>query len=97
MGVSLQIVLYVIVRFVQLLLITVEVAMMMRAILSWFIMDEENKLMMFLVILTEPVIFPFRVLCSKFRILDEMPLDVPFGIAMLVVAALNMFLPAVAL
>lgn len=85
--------LYVIARTVQLLLGFLELAMFLRAILSWFVTDEENRLMIFLYAVTEPIILPIRVLCSKIRALDESPLDVPFFITMLLLTLLNGLLP----
>ena len=89
-----QEVLYVIARTVQLLLGFIEVAMFLRAILSWFIMDEENRFMLFLVAVTEPIILPLRALCSKIPAIDESPLDIPFFIAFLLLTLLNGLLPA---
>lgn len=89
-----QVFLYVIARTVQLLLGFLELAMFLRAILSWFITDDENRLMVFLYAVTEPIILPIRVLCSKIQALDESPLDVPFFITMLLLTLLNGLLPA---
>ena len=85
--------LYVIARTVQLLLGFLELAMFLRAILSWFITDDENRLMLFLYAVTEPIILPIRALCSKIKALDESPLDVPFFITMLLLTLLNGLLP----
>ena len=85
--------LYVIARTVQLLLGFLELAMFLRAILSWFIADDENRLMLFLYAVTEPIILPIRALCSKFKALDESPLDVPFFITMLLLTLLTGLLP----
>ena len=85
--------LYVIARTVQLLLGFLELAMFLRAILSWFITDDENRLMLFLYAVTEPIILPIRALCSKIQALDESPLDVPFFITMLLLTLLNGLLP----
>jgi uncharacterized protein YggT (Ycf19 family) len=90
-------VLYVIARCVQLLLGFVEVAMFARAILSWFIYDEENRLMLFLVAVTEPFIYPIRVLCSHIKALDNMMLDIPFFITFLLISIVNGLLPVVTL
>ena len=85
--------LYVIARTVQLLLGFLELAMFLRAILSWFITDDENRLMLFLYAVTEPIILPIRALCSQIKALDESPLDVPFFITMLLLTLLNGLLP----
>ena len=89
-----QAVLYVIARTVQVLLGFLETAMFLRAILSWFIADEENRLMVFLYAVTEPIILPIRALCSRIKALEESPLDIPFFITMLLLTLLNGLLPA---
>ena len=89
-----QAVLYVIARTVQLLLGFLETAMFLRAILSWIIADEENRLMVFLYAVTEPIILPIRALCSRIMALEESPLDIPFFITMLLLTLLNGLLPA---
>jgi len=89
--------LYVICRVVQIMLGAIELCMFLRAILSWFIRDENNKIMIFLVFVTEPIIIPFRILCSKIRAFENVPLDIPFFIAFLFLSIVNSFLPALTL
>lgn len=91
-----QTVLYVIARTVQLLLGFLEMAMFLRAILSWFV-DDENRFLVFLVAVTEPIILPIRAICSRFEALDESPLDIPFFITMLLLTLLNGLLPVLTL
>ncbi len=90
-------VLYVIARCVQVFLGFVSLAMFLRAILSWFIADDENRFLVFLVMVTEPFILPFRLLCSKISALDEMMFDIPFLMAFFAISLLETLLPAVAL
>ena len=61
-------------RFIEIL----SLAMFIRAILSWFIMDGEGKLMRFLYVLTEPVVYPFRKLFFKLNWFQGTPVDVSF-------------------
>lgn len=89
--------LYVIARCGQLALAAAELAMFLRAILSWFVRDEENPLMMFLVMVTEPFILPIRALCSRIRAFDGMLLDIPFFITFLLLSLLNSLLPTLIL
>lgn len=89
-----QYILYIVARVVQLFLGVAEIAMFLRAILSWFIHDEENKFMFFLALITEPLILPIRFLCSRIRALDEMMIDIPFFITFLLISILNATLPA---
>lgn len=61
-------------RFIEIL----SLAMFVRAILSWFIMDGEGKFMRFLYVLTEPVVYPFRKLFYKLNWFQGTPVDVSF-------------------
>lgn len=53
-------------------------AMLIRAIMSWFDPMREGKLSMFLLVLTEPIIFPIRALCERMNWFEGVPLDIPF-------------------
>lgn len=88
-----QSVLYILARVAQIALGFAEVAMLLRAILSWFIMDDENPFMGFLYAVTEPFCLPARAVCDKFEVFDEIPIDAPFFITMLALSLLNTFLP----
>lgn len=59
-----------------------EIAMFVRAILSWFI-DGGNKIYGFLVSITEPIIIPIRKLLSKTSVGRGMPIDLAFLITYL--------------
>ncbi|MBR6410999.1 MAG: YggT family protein [Clostridia bacterium] len=60
------------------LLFALELAMLVRSVMSWFLADEENRFGHFLVVITEPVIVPVRLLFNKFNWFQDTPLDVPF-------------------
>lgn len=92
-----QTALYILARVVQLLLGLAETAMFLRAILSWFIHDEDSKIMFFLAVVTEPFIIPVRVICSRIKALDDIPIDIPFFIAFLLLSILNSVLPTLVL
>ena len=69
---------YVLVIFVLRFLDILSLAMLLRAILGWFIMDGEGKFMRFLYTLTEPVVYPFRKLFYKLNWFQGSPVDVAF-------------------
>ena len=74
------------------LLITVlHTAMFIRAILSWFPMAE-GRFSQFLYALTEPVIYPVRVLFDKLNIGTGLPIDIPFFVTFLLLSFISMFL-----
>ncbi|MBQ9804984.1 MAG: YggT family protein [Clostridia bacterium] len=65
------------------------IAMFVRAITSWFDPMREGKLSMFLLMLTEPVIFPIRALCDRMNWFEGMPIDIPFLLTVLVLSILQ--------
>ncbi|MBQ9131565.1 MAG: YggT family protein [Clostridia bacterium] len=70
------------------------VAMMVRAIMSWFDQLEESRLSAFLYMLTEPVILPVRKLCQRLRLFEGLPLDIPFLITVILLYVLQVLLSA---
>ena len=74
--------LYVLVQFVLIFLDVLQIAMFIRAIMSWFV-EGDNRVTRFLFVLTEPVIIPFRKLFHKMNWFQESPVDISFGFAMI--------------
>ena len=72
--------LYVLVQFVLLFVEILEVAMLVRALISWFV-EGENKLTRFLYVLTEPVIIPIRKLFHKMNWFQDSPIDISFSMS----------------
>ena len=72
----------------------IEICMLLRAILSFFV-DQESVLLTFCIAVTEPVILPFRVLLSRFEALDRLPLDRPFLVTYIALAILGGVLPVI--
>ena len=66
------------------------IAMMIRAIMSWFI-DEGNGLYNFLISITEPIIIPVRKLLSKTP-LGGLPIDISFLITFFLLEIVSTFL-----
>ncbi len=67
--------------------------MFARAILSWVMPDAENNLTRFLWTITEPVIYPVRVLLDKIPFLQEMPIDLSFIVTFLLLSIIQFILP----
>ena len=81
-----------VVRSTAYILITVlQAAMFVRAIMSWFPFGE-GKFVTFLYAITEPVIFPVRLLFEKMNWGVGLPIDIPFFITFLLLSFLTMFL-----
>ena len=63
------------------LLIILQVSMLLRALLSWFPINEDNPILLFVQMVTEPIIAPIRALFDKFGWFENFPLDVSFIVA----------------
>ena len=73
------------------LLSALQLAMTARAILSWFPI-EPNKITQFLDIITEPVVYPIRKLFEKMNWFQDIPLDMSFMTAYIVLSIILLFL-----
>ncbi len=74
------------------LIYALDIALFLRAILSWFDPMQSNRFSGFLVLLTEPIIIPFRMLCAKFHWFEGFPIDMPFMMTILVLMVIQTFL-----
>ena len=84
---------YILVRFVGIFLDVIMVAMLARAILSWFTFSEgANKIGSFLYMLTEPLILPVRALFSRLGWFEGIPLDISFFVTVLLLSLLRTIL-----
>lgn len=84
--------LYVLKQTFAALLDALSLAMLVRAVFSWFDQTGESRFSGFLYMLTEPVIFPIRKLCQRMRWFEGSPLDFPFLITVLLIALVRSFL-----
>ena len=69
--------------------------MMLRAIMSWLPMDEDSKFANFIYMVTEPVIVPVRMLLDKLEWTHELPIDISFLAAFMLLSIIQMLLPGV--
>ena len=67
--------------------------MMFRAVLSWLPVDEDSNISNFLFAMTEPVIYPVRMLLDRFEGLDEFPIDLSFIISFMLLSLVQILLP----
>ena len=79
--------LHIVATVVVSLLSVIQLAMMVRAILSWVPMDE-NRFTNFLYGITEPVIYPVRALFVRMNWFQQSPLDMSFMITFLLLSVL---------
>lgn len=90
--------LYIICRFVSILLDILIWAMLLRVILNWMgHTEEEGGFCFLLACLTEPVIAPVRALLSFLGIGEDSPLDVGYFATSILLAFLSLILPRISL
>lgn len=83
---------YVITQTVSVLLSAVQLLMLIRAIMSWFPVDEDSAFLRFVYAMTEPIILPLRLLFERFGWFEGMPIDMPFFITFMLLSFLRLFL-----
>ena len=76
--------LYVIQKILVPLLMAVQLAMLARAILSWF--PVENRIVDFLYTVTEPFIYPVRILFERMNWFQNLPIDISFMVSYLLIS-----------
>ena len=84
---------YVVTKLVSVFLGAEQLLMMFRAVLSWLPVDEDSDISNFLFAMTEPVIYPVRMLLDRFEGLDEFPIDLSFIISFMLLSLVQMILP----
>ncbi len=84
-------ILYVVQNVVSIGLFVIQIAMTIRAVLSWIPMDPNNFTEL-LYAITEPFIYPFRVLFQRLNWFTELPIDMSFMAAYLTLIILGIFL-----
>lgn len=83
---------YVLTSTVKCIIGVLQFLMIIRAILSWIPMDEDNRIDAFLYAVTEPVIMPVRTLLDRFGLFEGMPIDMSFFITFVLLSIIKMFL-----
>ncbi len=86
-------IIYVITNIVSLFIAALQLMMMFRAILSWLPVDDDSDVANFLFAMTEPVIWPVRMLLDRFEALRGLPIDISFLVAFLLLGVLQSMLP----
>lgn len=86
---------YLVVRFADVALSVVLMAMLLRAILSFFMTDEDSKLSALTYAVTEPFIVPVRMLFEKFGWFEGMPIDVAFFVTCILIEMIRITLSAI--
>ena len=87
---------YVLANLAYYLLSAIELLLFLRAILSWFLNEEDNRFMYVIVLMTEPILIPFRLLLNRIEKNKAIPIDFSLVFAMITVMILQMILTIVA-
>ena len=72
---------YVFTSLVCYFLQALQFCMLIRAVLSWFPLDDDNKFLIFIESITEPVIFPVRAVFDRIPFFANFPLDLYFHVS----------------
>lgn len=76
----------------RMMVYSLTVLMLVRAVMSWIAFDEDNKLSNFVYNVTEPVIYPFRVVFDRFQLAQGVPLDIPYFTASMTLLLIDLVL-----
>lgn len=86
-----QLVLALLQNTVCVILSVLQIAMLVRAIMSWF-PTESNRFENFLYTITEPLIMPIRILFEKLNWFQGLPIDISFFVTYLLLSVLILIL-----
>lgn len=81
--------------FVYYLAFALDIALLIRAVLSWFDPDEEGLICRFVSTLTDPLLAVCRKLLDLTSIKNDGPFDLSFFLAIILISVLRMSLGAV--
>lgn len=81
--------LYILQMTLSLLLSTLELLLLARAIFSWFPMEGDNPLIRFLHAMTEPVIYPVRATLERLNLFQGLPIDMSFFFTFILISILS--------
>ena len=82
----------VLITIVRTLLYVINFAMLVRAIMSWLPIDEDNRLLMAVCMITEPLIHPVRMWLDRFESLRHSPIDISFIVTSILIFAALMLI-----
>lgn len=83
------------VLLVKAMLSVIDLALFIRAVMSWIMPESDSRFAQLIYALTEPVILPFRKIAMRFEIFRMMPIDMGFLFAVIAVTAIRALLPSV--
>ncbi len=84
--------LYILVATVNAFITVMTFLLLVRAILSLFA-SEESRLLIFAFVVTEPIIYPIRLLLSHIPALEDLPIDISFMVTYIILILVQSALP----
>ena len=63
-----------------------EICMLLRAVLSWFPIRDDNPILTFVHAVTEPIVAPIRALFDRMGWFRNLPIDISFLVAYLLLS-----------
>lgn len=87
---------YLIINLVQLILSFLELVLFLNALISWFpIFDEGSVFAQLLYRISEPILYPARLLVAKSEMLSSLPIDISYIITFFGLSIIGSLLPAI--
>ncbi len=66
-----------------------EICMLIRAVLSWFPIRDDNPILSFVHMVTEPIVAPVRALFERMGWFRNLPIDISFFVSFLLLSMLS--------
>ena len=79
------------------LLFMLELCMLVRAVLSWLPLKDDNPILLFVTMVTEPIVAPVRALFEKMGWFQSLPIDLSFFAAYMALMIVSTLLGVLAL
>lgn len=83
---------YIVAMVASLLISVIQTLMLIRAVLSWFPVNDASPFIRFIYGATEPFILPVRALLDRFSFFRSMPIDMSFLFTFLILSFLRSLL-----
>ncbi len=85
---------FVVTRLCLIALDFLSLAILIRVILFWIPLEDDNKFDAFFYAITEPVIMPMRRLLDRFEAISMIPMDIPLLLTAVIISGLSTVLSA---
>ena len=81
-----EVVFYLLRQFALILIEVLDIAMLIRAVLSWFPIQRDHPILRFVCMVTEPLVAPIRALFDRMGWFRNFPIDLSFLVAFLLLS-----------